>query len=118
MINTGYLKVLQLSLFVLLCGVFVPTAATAAEEQPDAVGTATAPNNSTETRYLEIIALLQEQEEKTSRELGRIKREITVLRQQLDKPGITEIMGGIGYILGLFGVAAYTASRKKKDRGE
>ena len=51
--------------------------------------------------YEKIIALLQ------------VKREIAALGQQLENPGIREIMGGIGYILGLFGVAAYVASRKK-----
>ena len=30
-------------------------------------------------------------------------------------PGITEIMGGIGYILGLVGVALYFANRKRKS---
>ena len=29
-------------------------------------------------------------------------------------PGFTEIMGGIGYILGLVGIAFYFANRKKK----
>lgn len=31
-------------------------------------------------------------------------------------PGFTEIMGGIGYILGLVGIAFYFANRKKNDR--
>jgi len=29
------------------------------------------------------------------------------------KPGFTEIMGGIGYILGLVGIALYFANRKR-----
>ncbi len=115
---TRYLTVLRICSFVLLCGVCAPVAAPAAEEQQGVAALSSNGDNSTETGYLEIIALLQEQEKKTSRELGRIKREIAVLSQQLDKPGISEIMGGIGYIIGLFGVAAYIASRKKKNRGE
>jgi nickel transport protein len=30
-------------------------------------------------------------------------------------PGITEIMGGLGYIFGLVGVALYFANRKRKN---
>ena len=63
--------------------------------------------------YEKIIVLLQEQDKKNSHDLRQIKREIAALGQQLENPGIREIMGGIGYILGLFGVAAYVASRKK-----
>lgn len=62
--------------------------------------------------YEKIIVLLQEQDSKNSRELRQVKREIAALGQQLENPGIREIMGGLGYILGLFGVAAYVASRK------
>jgi hypothetical protein len=67
--------------------------------------------------YDKVIALLQEQDSKNSRELRQIKREIAALGQQLESPGIREIMGGIGYILGLFGVAAYVAARKQNTAG-
>jgi len=33
-------------------------------------------------------------------------------------PKLTEIIGGIGYIFGLFGVALYFSNRKKKERGQ
>jgi nickel transport protein len=33
-------------------------------------------------------------------------------------PTVTEIIGGIGYIVGLFGVFMYFKSRKKKERGQ
>ncbi|GAB6193021.1 hypothetical protein [Desulfocastanea catecholica] len=68
--------------------------------------------------YEKVIALLQEQDKKNSREFRQLKREIAVLGQQLEKPGIAEIIGGIGYIFGLFGVAAYVMSRKKNIPGE
>jgi len=64
----------------------------------------------------EIITLLAEQEQKNTREFRQIKRDIAALTQQVAEPGLSEILGGIGYILGLFGVAAYVASRKKADR--
>ncbi len=67
--------------------------------------------------YEKVIDLLQEQDRKNSRELRQIKREIAALGQQLENPGIREIIGGIGYILGLFGVAAFVASRKKNTAG-
>lgn len=46
-------------------------------------------------------------------ELRRLHREIAALRADLDKPGIQEVFSGLGYILGLFGVAAFVASRRK-----
>lgn len=40
-----------------------------------------------------------------------------LLEEQAGKgPGLTEILGGVGYILGLFGVAAFFAARRR-DRG-
>lgn len=62
----------------------------------------------------EIVALLKEQNSKLSEELRRIQREIAALRAELDKPGLKDVFSGIGYILGLFGVAAFVASRRKE----
>jgi nickel transport protein len=45
------------------------------------------------------------------RELEPVKRMLATLSQT--GPGVTEIIGGIGYILGLFGIIAYMKSRKK-----
>ena len=47
------------------------------------------------------------------RELEPVKRMLASLSQK--GPGVTEIIGGIGYILGLFGIMAYMKSRKKKE---
>ncbi|MGL1861286.1 MAG: hypothetical protein OCC46_02050 [Pseudodesulfovibrio sp.] len=44
------------------------------------------------------------------RELEPVKRMLADLSQS--GPGVTEIIGGIGYILGLFGIVAYMKSRK------
>lgn len=46
-------------------------------------------------------------------ELRRIHREIAALRADLAQPGIKEVFSGLGYILGLFGVAAFVAARRK-----
>jgi hypothetical protein len=61
-----------------------------------------------------VIALLKEQNSKLSGDLRRIQREIAALRADLDKPGMRDVFAGIGYIFGLFGVAAYVASRRKE----
>jgi len=83
-----------------------------AEEQSPPVST------TSQGQCSELVALLAEQEEKNSREFRQLKRDLAALSQQVTEPGMREIMGGIGYIFGLFGVAAYVASRKKADRGE
>jgi nickel transport protein len=62
----------------------------------------------------EVIQLLKEQNSNLSRELRRIQREIAALRADLDKPGLKEVFAGIGYIFGLFGVAAFVAARRKE----
>jgi hypothetical protein len=63
-----------------------------------------------------LMAKLEEQNLQLTRELRLIKRDIAALNQNLEKPGIQEAMAGIGYILGLFGVAAlYTARRQNKQ---
>ncbi len=63
----------------------------------------------------EIITLLKEQNGKLSGDLRRIHREIAALRADLDKPGLDDIFSGLGYILGLFGMAAFVASRRRKE---
>jgi hypothetical protein len=67
-----------------------------------------------EERSQEIVALLNEQNSRLSSDLRHIQREIAALRADLDKPGFKDIFAGIGYIFGLFGVAAFVASRRKR----
>lgn len=62
----------------------------------------------------EVILLLKAQNSQLSGDLRRIQREIAALRADLDKPGVEDVFAGIGYIFGLFGVAAYVASRRKE----
>ena len=62
----------------------------------------------------DVAALLKEQNSKLSGELRRIQREIAALRADLDKPGLKDVFSGIGYIFGLFGVAAFVAARRKE----
>jgi len=52
-------------------------------------------------------------EEALDRKLAPLVAEVRRLRQDMERPGLTEILGGIGYIVGLAGLAAYLAYRKK-----
>lgn len=52
-------------------------------------------------------------EEALDRKLAPLVAEVRRLRQAEERPGFTEILGGIGYIVGLAGLAAYLAYRKK-----
>lgn len=63
------------------------------------------------------IALLEEQSAKLSRELRQIKREIAVLNQNLEKPGIEDAMAGVGYIFGFLGIAAFFLARRRGGSG-
>lgn len=40
-------------------------------------------------------------------DLHRLQREIAALRRDQARPGPTEVLGGIGYIIGLFGLIAW-----------
>ena len=63
----------------------------------------------------DLAALVVRQDEKNSREIKQIKRDLAALSQQLEEPGLREILGGVGYIFGIFGVAAYVASRRQSE---
>lgn len=55
----------------------------------------------------EIEAALDERLKPVMRELVRLR--------EAKGPGVTEIIGGIGYILGIMGIVAYMKSREKKE---
>lgn len=61
----------------------------------------------------EVIGLLKAQNSRLSKDLRRIQREIAALRADLAEPGVKDIFAGVGYIFGLFGVAAFVAARRK-----
>jgi len=61
----------------------------------------------------EAVALLKTQNKKISEEFRKIKREIAALREELSKPGLREVFGGIGYILGFLGIIFYFQARKQ-----
>ena len=63
----------------------------------------------------EMVTLLKARESKLSGDLRRIQREIAALRADFNKPGMDSIFSGIGYILGIFGTAAFIAARRRKE---
>ena len=95
----------RVAMLLTLCWL-LPAMPAAAEEKPAA---AQPPVES----CADLAALLIRQEEHTSRELKQLKRDLAALSQKMEEPGMSEIFGGIGYILGIFGVAAYVASRRR-----
>lgn len=99
-ISMGWLRGMLLVLCVLLDVMPLAAEEKTAADQPAA-------------SCAELAALIARQDEKTSRELKQIKRDLAALSQQLEEPGLREILGGVGYILGIFGVAAYVASRRQ-----
>jgi len=98
------MKIFHRALMVMVLGVFLAGLPSSLPAQ--------APSKEGST---EIVALLKEQNSKLSNDLRRIQREIAALRADLDKPDIKDILGGIGYIFGLFGIAAFVASRRKEQ---
>jgi len=73
-----------------------------------------APESSNTTSSLseeKISALTQEIVQK---EIAPIRNELSLLRKELSKPKFSEIIGGIGYIAGLAGMAFWAGGRKKK----
>ncbi|HEY5673737.1 MAG TPA: hypothetical protein VIR78_08535 [Malonomonas sp.] len=43
----------------------------------------------------------------------RLEQQVAALRDELNAPDATQVIGGIGYIVGLFGIAGWFAARKK-----
>ena len=61
------------------------------------------------------VARIGKMEKKVTRELRQIKRDLAEIQQAGQEVTFKDVAGGIGYILGLFGLAALVASRKGKN---
>ncbi len=71
------------------------------------------PNSSVSVSTLsqrEIISLIDQELEKKLQPIRSLLKEII---QRLEKPSFCQIIGGIGYIFGIFGIIAWVSSRKK-----
>jgi len=102
----GFLVVPALCCWMLWCGVSVSLGAEELSVQAEGSGD----GGPGECR--ELARLLEQQKAQLSRELGQIKREVALLREELGKPGLKDVFAGIGYILGLAGVGLYIHCRK------
>lgn len=60
---------------------------------------------------------LREHDRMLGQELRQIKHELAEMRQSIENPGMREVFAGIGYILGLFGAAAFVAARRARREG-
>lgn len=69
------------------------------------------PKNSEDLNNAELRQML---EELLAQELAPIKRSLAESKQ--NKPGFRDIMGGIGYLLGLAGLAAWLKNRPKQSK--
>ena len=100
----------QLLTLVVLLAIVLPVSMVQAEE---AITSATQPD-----QCRALATRVEAHNQQVHQELRQIKRELALLNQNLEKPGAREIMGGIGFILGLFGVAALVSARRqgKKER--
>ncbi len=78
----------------------LPTPAPTVEK----VGTSETPSSAEQHKMMKKLYRIENK-------LDAIKR--ILIAEQEKGPGITEIISGLGYILGLFGIAAFVASRKK-----
>ena len=94
-----------------LCALMVclPAGPVPAQEEPPV----TVEEEALDGNCAEAVVLLKEQQKKLSRELRRIQRELAALREELAAPGLREVFSGIGYTLGLFGVAFFVQGRKQ-----
>jgi nickel transport protein len=116
--NNGALRS-SLMLFFLMALLSVTGSAAVsarAEQEASPPEPATVSSDARQDSCKALMTKLEEQNLQLSRELRLIKRDIAALNQNLEKPGIQEVMAGIGYILGLFGVAAFCTARRKNKR--
>ena len=62
----------------------------------------------------ELSVPLQQENADLKRKLRRLEHQVAALRDELNSPDATQIIGGIGYIVGVFGIAGWIVSRKKQ----
>lgn len=61
-----------------------------------------------------LVQLFDRQREQMASDLGRVKREMAALREDLAKPGMRDIVAGIGYIFGIAGIVLFFQSRRPR----
>ena len=62
-------------------------------------------------------AALQQENQQLQRKVRHLEAQVVAMREELNRPHASQVIGGIGYIVGIFGgVAWYAAGRKKGGR--
>ncbi len=56
---------------------------------------------------------LQQENAALQRRVRRLESQVAAQREELNSPGATQIIAGIGYIVGIFGIIGWLAARKK-----
>lgn len=90
------------------------TAPSETREAAAAVGAAEAAQGTGEA--VRLLEGIQAQQREMAQELRAVKREIAALKVALNEPDLKDIVGGIGYILGVFGIAFYLHARRYRRR--
>ncbi|MEW6214959.1 MAG: hypothetical protein AB1478_07145 [Nitrospirota bacterium] len=85
-------------------------------DRPPAKISEKAPAGVSEIRGLSESAIEAIVESAVEKKLQPVMRMLAELREKSESPGITEIIGGIGYIIGILGIIAYFKAKKvRKD---
>lgn len=65
----------------------------------------------------QIDSSLQQENQLLQRRVRRLEAQVAAMRAELNQPHASQVIGGIGYIVGIFGgVAWYVAVRRKSGR--
>lgn len=104
-------RVVHLVFWLSVSMLTVPFTGWTAGQQPAPESSAQAPERQRDCAA--VLAVVEEQNRKLQQELRHIKRELTLLNQNMEKPGIREVIAGVGFILGLFGAVALFSLRRR-----
>lgn len=115
------MKARHLLLGLLICSAFfVADAVASGHEAGSSEGSNASPSEESVGRSapdaLRILEALQEQQRQMTNELRSVKREIAALKAAVSEPDFKDILGGIGYILGVFGIAFYLHARRREKQ--
>ena len=64
------------------------------------------------------VVQLQQENKSLQHKVRRLEAQVAAMREELNAPKASQIVGGIGYIVGIFGVAGWIAARNKNRRGD
>lgn len=108
-------------LIALILALLSSTPASAAEtaaEPAGATGTETAVASGPADDCRAVLLRMAEQDSKLTREMQMLRRDIAALSQKVEEPGLQQAIAGLGYILGIFGIIAFMASRLQRRQPE